>query len=310
MTQKMGTLALNGRQAWLALLNEPTESDYEERLRGLRFSDSEINLTYLMSHPEAADELARPAFFLKPHIKNTLYSITQLFDFPIQMLPGPINMMFGGVGLLYLFSVRRFQRFGLFVSLCLLMLVPGIVYAAFSVRYLMIAMPAVMVCSAVGLIMLSATMADFFLAWLPETLRRYPCVLAGVLLAFASGAYPLYQMIAEPQVDHPHYSMTRLQQLRDAIEPFRPADRATLTVSRTAYFPYFARTRQIATPWASYEQLVTYCRKNDADFFIYCAMSDGEFPYASAFESGETPEFELLKRTDSTRGLEAIYSVK
>lgn len=310
VSQKMGKVALNGRQAWLALLNEPTEAEYEEKLRGLRFSSTEINLTYLMSHPEAADELAKPASAVIPHVKNTLYSVTQLFDFPIHMLPGPMNMLFGGVGLLIVMGMARFQRFGLFVALCLALLVPGIVYAAFSVRYLLISMPGIMICSAVGLVTLCGVLADTLLRFVPALPRRLALLTAGVMLTFASGAFPLYNMIAQPDTEHLHYSMARLQVLADAIEPHRPADRHPLTVSRTAYFPYFARTKQIANPWASYEELVDYCRQNNADFFLYQASSDRTFPYAAAFEQGDPADFELLTETGSSFGKEAIYRVR
>ena len=53
-----------------------------------------------------------------------------------------------------------------------------------------------------------------------------------------------------------YLDLASVLQVDTAVEPHRPADRHALTVSRTAYFPYFAKTKQIANPYASDEQLV------------------------------------------------------
>ena len=71
----MGQLAINGRQVWVQILNNPDGKSYEEKIYGLDYSKDQINLLFLQSHAEAARQLKTsvgPLTYLKTIVRNSI----------------------------------------------------------------------------------------------------------------------------------------------------------------------------------------------------------------------------------------------
>jgi 4-amino-4-deoxy-L-arabinose transferase-like glycosyltransferase len=58
VSRAMGQPAINGRQVWQVILNQPGKQPYEQKIYGLDHSPSQINLVYIQSHPEQARRMA------------------------------------------------------------------------------------------------------------------------------------------------------------------------------------------------------------------------------------------------------------
>ena len=304
VSQQMGTFAVNGRQAWMVLLNAPGDS-YDAKINSLTYSDAETDLLYVQAHPELMRELGRDLPKIRPHVKNTVSSLAKLFDHSIHQIPGSMNLLFAGAGLAVVLATRPFRQFALLCLLSSLLLVPAIVYCSFSVRYLLIAVPPVMICAAVGLLQLSYAAADLVAHWLPAALRHVTFAIAGLLLATAATAYPIYRQIAEAPTDHPDYSPQKMQPLLDLIAKHKAEDPAVI-ISRKAFLPYYAQAKQVAAPWTEYEGLVTYAALNDVEFLYIRHASDGHFPYVAQLRK-DAPEFELLYEAETSHGPEMLF---
>ncbi len=57
VSYKMGTFAINGRQAWAVILNNPDGKSYEEKIYGLDYSQDQINIWYIQENPEVLSKL-------------------------------------------------------------------------------------------------------------------------------------------------------------------------------------------------------------------------------------------------------------
>jgi hypothetical protein len=298
VSHKMGSPSLNGRETWAQVFRQPDSRRYGEKIYGLDYSPTQVNIRYLQTHPEAARALAAhfdPLIYAKAALRN----IAALSSQHLTGLVGAPALLLAAIAAVLLLShgaVREVTACGLLIAAGLL---PGV---AFSVaeRHIAVVGPLILLIAGAGLV----GTADVITRLTPSrTWVRGATVAVLFILSLAPWIAPLRDLVSEADAVNTEYlradylPFERLVAERTAAQGSRP-----VIVARKGYLPYFARTDHIPLPYTDYDQLVNYMRGNGANLLFLEFNNFGEDWPAFAprmLASGEHPNFRpLLERTD------------
>jgi len=123
VSQNMNTLAINGRQTWDLILNSSDgrsisdDRSFDEKIYGLDYSPTTINLTYLQHNPEPVSNIDLSRRVQKA-VRVFGYNLTQLYERRLNQFHGALALIFFSFGLLALMKTRR--HYELFLVLAFL----------------------------------------------------------------------------------------------------------------------------------------------------------------------------------------------
>ncbi|MGH8577661.1 MAG: hypothetical protein ACREXJ_12290, partial [Gammaproteobacteria bacterium] len=307
VSERLGYFALNGRQTWAVILHEPGGKSYEERMRGLDYSPTQINREYLHEHPEGLRRLVSRAGYgatLKAYAKSIYVNLGTLWDRHLGSMLGPLALAFFAFGLLEVY------RRGGIVQVSAVLAFLGVGVAAplahdeglVSLRHFAVIGPLCMLIEGIGIVALAQAIA---------CARRGPGkrarLIAPGLLALAIGTVlvPLSRLMFLPDRHNGEYRPAdfaipaRLVHDISAGELRRPARIA----ARKGYFTYVSDSERIAVPYADYERLVNYLAQNRADFLFLEHRELEDYPFLARFAEGHTgAEFERLYQGQDAAG--------
>ncbi len=307
VSERLGYFALNGRQTWAVILHEPGSKSYEERMRGLDYSPSQINREYLHEHPEALGRLMSGAGYgatLKAYAKSIYVNLGTLFERRLGAILGPLALIFFAFGLL-----EVYRRGGLVpVSAVLAFLGLGVAAplahdeGLVALRHFAVIGPLVMLVEGIGIVALGQAIASAR----GGPGRHARLIVPGILaLAIGSVLVPLGRLLFLPDRHNGEYRPgdftipVKLVHDIGTREPGRPARIA----ARKSYFTYFSDSERVSVPYTDYQRLVNYLAQNRVDFLFLEHRELRGYPFLTRFAEGRTnPEFERLYSGKDTAG--------
>jgi len=307
VSHKMGMLAINGRQVWEVILNNPDGKSYDQKIYGLDYSPQQINLEYIQSHPEAVESMTS-SFSVRELLRKAMKNVKIFFLGKLIVLIGPLGMVFAALGLFSLWRDRRHHEILLIAGFFGASLLGPFLHDV-DIRHIAIVTPFLALLQGIGIARLCARVAE------ASALRRYarfimqgmPYLLfAVVLLGFVR---PLRAALQPPRLNKeyalddftaPLHLVQRAQQ-ETPLAPLKIA-------ARTGYFAYVANAESAFVPYTDYAGVVSYFRFQNVDFFFLEYDELIGFPFLKNFEDGNTPDFKLLYEGNSkTHGVLRLY---
>lgn len=298
VSDHMGKLALNGRQAWVALLNDGTRST-DEAIYGLDYDPGTVNIEHVLANPLSMGDVESQVD-PRAMVRRMVLNVEELSSVRLSELLGAMALALFGLGMLDLWlRGRRFEAVAVLGMI-------GVGFAApiahnVTPRHVAVVVPIMLLVAGLGV----GYAARAISSGLSTDRRRSRALTVAslTLLAIGGWAYPL--SVSLRGLDRPNMEYHP----NDLVEPIRIVQstqeelgRTPAIISRKAYLPYYAGIGLgLPMPYTDYEGLVEYSRINDADllYLVY----PGRRPFMSAFAGeGTPPPFELIYEGRSSLG--------
>jgi len=153
VSEKMGTLSINGRQVWSLLLQSNYGENYEEKICGLHFSPDQINIGYLKKNAQDLKQIIRhqDAFseYFKAYILLLGNNWKDLYFNQLPQLIGIFPLILFSFGLFSLYqSYHRFE-----IILILSFIVFGLIAPMLHnvvIRHIFIIAPIILLVAGIG----------------------------------------------------------------------------------------------------------------------------------------------------------------
>jgi hypothetical protein len=298
VSKKMGTFAINGRQAWMTILNNPDGKSFEEKIYGLDFSSKTVNLDYILNHPGALSQynVDKNIKYYLGILKNFSFNLNRLYQRNLGILIGPIGISFFVLGLLALLSSGRpFESFLVSAFIAVALVAPLLYNVA--IRHIAIIAPVLFTMEGLGIV--------YLYRWVRR--RQHSRFLMGFffiplcLFHFTAGmSYPLLTRFSRPLEVNSEY---RPDELREPVRVIKHIEKNKLLRSpniaaRKNYLAYYAGGNPFPTPYTTYEGLARYCHINNIDFLYLQHRLLRDYPFLAIFSgSNSAPHFSLLHQS-------------
>ena len=297
VSHEMGGFALNGRQAWAALLLPDGPASNEERIYGLDYSASAINLEHVWRSPETRASLSAG---LEPTetVKHALFNLDDVNRRFLAEMAGPIVLALFGLGVGALVARRRYYDL-LFIAIFLAtVLAAPLLQSIIALRHVLVMAPMLYVVAGVGL--------GHLAGMLPQRGGLQPpgwALLTGVLALLAlSWFVPLFQ--AYNRLPNLEYDPASLEGPRRALlEDHDGLGEAPVLVARKHYLAWKADAVPLELPFTDLGGLTEFLQERQADYVFLEYHQLRERPFIADFQSDPPPPgFRLLHRGETTRG--------
>jgi hypothetical protein len=283
----MNQFALNGRQAWSAIMSAPGDQHYYQRIYGLDFNPTAVNIDHLRAHPE---DLATVATTVSLKERATLVaknlSILQRDSLPTLLgLPVFALMLFG---LAYLLRSARATDAVIVAGFLAVGYVAPLLHNTVP-RHILVSAGPLLLLASLGVVGVAREFAERLQ---PSTLSRYalPASVATVLgVTLALNAWPLWQQLRVPDASNPDSDRRLLEPFIEILGTACKQDPDTVVVARLRYLPLYAGCESISMPYASLEQLHQYAKSNNATFVFVDSRSDATWPFYADLTRPVTP---------------------
>ena len=317
VSRAMGQPAINGRQVWQVILNQPDEKPYEQKIYGLDHSPSEINLVYIQSHPVLARQLAGQVTGSDLVAKAADHGRRFLTE-SLPRLIAPLGLLLAALGIIALWRARRRAELvwmGLFLGAGL----AAPLLHDLDPRHLAVALPLLGLLQGIGLVWLAgmpppapgrspatAIEADTAGQW---RRRIRPVLVAGALAGVLLGFWADLAAATLPPSTNRDYALADQEALLAVIHRDGPTPVDPLRISaRQGYLSLAAGAQEVYLPFADYEALVTYCRLNRVDLLLLEHDLLERYPFLPRFAAGDAPDFRLMhRRVSPSHGLLELY---
>ena len=304
VSSKMGSLALNGRVAWQALMSvEDGKSDLE-KIFGLDYSDSVINIKYARKHYQ---EIPRDASLsvsrLIKKAKNIIINFNNIYQNILGKVIGPFGFIFVGFGMLSLYASKRRLELLFIFSFIALNLVAPLVHSSVSARHVFIIVPIIYILEGIGIVFLVNFLVKENRGF--ERFRRILPAIFTTILVLAT-AHTLKNVIVHPKKSNMEYDPDELREPMRIIGEISANESINrpIIVSERRYISYYSGSGHFYIPFTDYPGLVKYLRLNNADFLYLSYRRLGNRPFLDEFSNNSIiKEFELLYRKPDSRGM-------
>ena len=297
VSKKMGRFAINGRVAWMAIWNNPDGKSKAQKIYGLDYSPSQINLHYIQSHPEIVGQFQSNKNF-KYYIRlfrKIVVSFQNIFQNRLGVLIGPIGIFLFLLGLLSLFRSRRgFESFLILLFLGFVLF--PVLLAKPSIRHISVIIPIILLTEGIG----ATYLYDEILsrAHYSRLLIIIVIISTFALHLISNSAIPLFVGLNKPSTFNSEYNPYDLREPIKIIKQITQSElhRPPIILSRKSYLPYFSEGKWVILPYTTYQGLVDYCHLHNVDFFfIQHRLLRGSYPFLPEFRNENTsPEFNLI----------------
>ena len=292
VSNKLGFFAINGRQLWVLMLNNPDGKSDEQKIWGLDYSPTQVNILYAQNHPEVVREF-ESSISLIEYAKTAKQNLKVLVRRRLFQLLGLPGILFFCFGLMYLLFSRRFYDLFLVVAFISTNLAGPFIHDV-NIRHIAVIGPIMLLMQGVGVVYFSKLILQFIKAGKQDGLleKSLPYALLIILLGLA--AKPVWKSLHPPSFND-EYSVEELEEPLAVIrEESKSLNREPRVVARWAHLPFFANGICFYIPYTDYEGLVRYCYLNDVDYLYFLGRKLKDHEYYDHFMHGETPELELM----------------
>ena len=150
VSEKMGSVSLNGRTVWSAVMAAPDGKTYDQKIYGLDESPAQTNLDFYQEHPEGVARLSssfNPAAYLRIVTRN----LDDLSQNRIGQLVGLIVLMFFSTGLLAIYRAGYYFESFIIVGFICIGLAAPLVHNV-VLRHIAVIAPIVMLIAGIGIV--------------------------------------------------------------------------------------------------------------------------------------------------------------
>lgn len=301
VSDQMGRPALNGRQAWVAMLNQ-ADLDYEEALYGLDHDPGMVNLDYVQSNPDALGQV-QSGMDPGAMLRRIVFNFDELVNVRLGEILSAVALALFGLGLVDLWSRRRgFEAFIVLASIGVGVAAP----LAHNVvpRHIAVIIPIMLLTAGIGAGYAARVLAGGGSRALAGRASLLTAVV--VVAALAGWAYPLSVIVRGLDRPNLEYHPDDFEEPVQIVKSLTEGEEPPVIVTRKSYFAYFAGGghERLHLPHTDYDGLVRFSRINDVDFlFLRHNGLITDRPFMSAFGGPEEPpDFELLYRGRSRMG--------
>lgn len=255
--------ALNGRQVWSVVLNNPDDDrSYKEKIHGLDYSPSERNIDYLQYHPKAWQEMT-PTFDLSGYIRTVYQNLKDLRRHGIPEIYGYIGFAFFFIGLLALYRMGRPYELFIIVTFVGLSLVPPLLHNV-VIRHIAVIAPIMFLVIGIGI----AYVCRMLLVFAGE--RKYLVPLLLFILVFTvvgPSKQRLWDVVMRPPVVHKEYGPEELKEPVKIIQSIASElNRQPVVAGERGFLAYYANARQVYIPYANLSAFLRFIELNNVDF--------------------------------------------
>lgn len=303
VSDKMGTFALNGRQAWHYLL-QSTEvgATYAEKIYGLHYSPNQVNMLYVKDNfSDFADDSAQMglAVRIKEYAFTVVVNLYDLYNRQLGVLFGFPTLILFAFGLLSLYESGRRPELLFLVAFIGLGLLAPLLHTVVS-RHIMVVAPIILLVAGIG----GVHVAEIILGRSGGHHSGRNWLIATVLLVVIAGwGLQLRRTFNPPKYDL-MYDPAALEEPAKIIKQVASElGHAPRLSSRTSYLAYFADAQGLAIPYTDYDAFVRYCALNEVDLVFLQHNLIQQFPFLKRFREGDVEDhFQLLYRGADTAG--------
>jgi 4-amino-4-deoxy-L-arabinose transferase-like glycosyltransferase len=306
VSKEMNQFALNGRQAWSVIKNVKNGQSEEQRLNGLDYSPTVINLRFLQRSPK---ELAKldATIPLKARVDRVSDNLDSLQRRTLPELLGLPVLMLIPCGLYFLLRSGQARAAFLLSAFVAAAFFAPLMYLVVP-RYILAATPPLIALAAVGGVGAGQAIGMLGGASRWHRLSVPALLLLVTLVTVAFNARPLWRMATEPDRENPLADPYADPALYASFLPMLKAACASnpreVLLVRKRYIATFSGCSRLTMPYATLEQLRHYAAGNGASLmFVESAWDSGRPFYRDLVGADRTPDgFELLANNQSADG--------
>jgi len=298
VSHKFGYFAIDERQVWTLILQAPDGRSYDEKLGGLDYSPSQVNLDYVRAHPEVQARFASNMSIkqtVKGYVKTVLVNLADLYQNKLNLLIGPLGLLFFCVGLYALFRSKH-PRDGFLVLAFLTFNLVGPLLYQVQIRYIAVIFPLMMLVAGIGIVHLAGSVAAL---WKRTSATENALCVVFLFALLAAWIRPLYGFYSAPRTINGEYSPESLREPARIIKEIKEKEllRPPILSARKGYLTYHAEAEPAALPYTNMEGLIKFCTLNKVDFLFLEYGHIGKHPFLAVFAAGKPlQEFALLYR--------------
>lgn len=311
VSNELGGIALNGRQVWQLVMHENDGRSYDEKIRGLDYSSKEVNLTYLMKHPEERAKYQESSSIYN-YSTNTIIQLKDFFRHKIFVLFGKIEILLIIIGIFVLFLKKHRFLMLLINPMLIIVFIPPLLHDV-DIRHILIIVPLLIFLISFAIFTLSNILSYTVKNYLPtvpfKNIKIFTVYLIlGVLIIFK---FPLVKETIITPFKNNEYSKSEILSAADVLSSFGEKGKSHKIVSKKTYLPFYAKATYIPFPYAPYNKLVEYCKQNNADYLFMDYRNMKKYEILPKFLKNDVPEFELIysSKGDFDKKIE-IYKFK
>jgi 4-amino-4-deoxy-L-arabinose transferase-like glycosyltransferase len=287
VSHKMGKIALNGRQAWVAVLDAPGDKPYREKLSGLDYSPGEINIVYLRTHPEEWPETKPQNLFGR--FKQSISNFHSFYQRDIGILLGPLCFLAFGLGLLALYqSGRRFETFLVIAFIGANLIGPLLLAPKYWFKHSWIIAPVMCVVAGLGVVYASRILMECHKKSQPVHYLALGSFLVAIIFAWA---VPLKSALKPPDYNE-EYSLMELREPLRILQEIAENEggRVPMVLAERSYINFFLGTPRLEFPYTDYQGLLKYCELNNVEFLylVHRRLRKWETPFFEEFTNNNT----------------------
>lgn len=297
VSHKIGALAINARQLWGTYVSIPDGKSDLEKLFGLDFSPSQINIKYIGTNPAALKKLASKAGFVdnvKNRIKKRISRFDKLYRIRLGSLIGPLGFIFFGFGLISLYQSRyRFEIF-LIIVFIFLNLWLSLIPSNLKMRYLIIVAPFIYLLEGIGIVYLSRILLGTHNS---SYLKKYLLPILFLLVLIACWTVPLNISLRRAPDRNLDYSPSEIREPATIMKNIAESElqRTPKVTAQRRHIEYFIDGRFYYLPYTDYEGLIKYCNLNNIDFIYLKYNRLKDYPFLKKFLNNDiSAELKLI----------------
>jgi len=298
VSKKMGSLAINGRQAWRLLDHNLTGmSNLDEKIFGLNFSPSQTNITYARrNYSILKKQLSQAEVNNKDTFKRTYRNINHFNRKSLIQILGPLGLILCAFGVFYNYQEgRKFETnlHLIFISANLILPLSHANYLL--IRHVLVIVPMLCIFEASGIAYLTKSL-----------LHSKECsARAGVVIPFVIFAFLLIDSARDIRKTfrtrhyNSEYSLTELEEPLQLVKSIARDGSGNFPViaAQRGYLSYFAGARQEYLPYCDYDKFVNWCSLNGIDFLYLKHSRLHKYPWFKVFlQENPPPDFDLIYR--------------
>lgn len=305
VSSKMGQFSLNGRQVWSLLLSgDDSNRSYHEKISGLDYSPSEVNIQYLQKHPSEIQS-GKSSISLKKYVKTILYNFDDLYRNRIGELLGPFCIFFAGIGFYSL--LRRDKVFDalFFLGFIVVGVAAPLVHNV-VIRHIAVIAPAIMLLAGIGIYefytMLKSNSHSLNKKWIISSM-----IAVTVFVTLFPQMLELRVLLTEKDTINHQYRPSDFQRvtavLNDDIKKQNLNRSEVKLATREQYASFFTRTQRVRLPYTDYARLITYLSLNSVDYlYLDHGLPSIRYPFMKYFQEDVPSEFTLIYSGENWKG--------
>jgi hypothetical protein len=290
VSHNLGYFAIDEREIWTLIRNTQDGKSYDEKMMGLDFSPRQTNFNYIRAHPEIHGQLKSDVNIketVKKYVKTMIFNLDDLYRNKLNILLGPLGLLFFFAGL---FALCKFGRpwDGFLVAAFIVFNLIGPLLYQIQLRYIAVIAPLMMLVEGIGLVYLAKLTGRLWTRGrVPENTLR--AIFAAVLIAV--WALPVYSLFVSPKTFNGEYSPESLREPVRIIKSIAEKEllRVPVVSARKRHLMYFAGVESAALPYTDIQGLTRFCDLNGVDFLFLQYRQIKHYPFLEAFANGKPP---------------------